>query len=378
MTGTSLDLAGRSVEVILANQTPSGAFIASPTFSQYGYCWLRDGAFIAHALDVVGEHAAAARFHDWVSGVVLARRDCLERAGEAGRHGRPPRPEDYLHCRYSADGAESAVEWPSFQLDGPGIWLWSLGEHLAHGGELTPARAEAAGLVADYLAALWLCPSYDAWEEHPEHVHTSTVGAIATGVRAAGRYLASSASSPRSVGRSGSADLAASAELMVQNLRDTGAEGHLPKWRGNDAVDGSLLWLGYPFRAFRVDDPIFAATLRRIEVELVSDEGAVYRYLQDTYYGGGEWLLLTAALGSVYAERDAPGDRQRALRCLEWIERQADSDGQLPEQVAERALHAEWIEDWVSLWGPSARPLLWAHAAYLVLRRQLEASTSGA
>jgi GH15 family glucan-1,4-alpha-glucosidase len=40
-----------SVAAILRNQHPSGAIVASPDFSQYQYCWLRDGSFIAHALD---------------------------------------------------------------------------------------------------------------------------------------------------------------------------------------------------------------------------------------------------------------------------------------------------------------------------------------
>jgi GH15 family glucan-1,4-alpha-glucosidase len=372
VTDTSLDLGRRSVEIILANQTVSGAFIASPTFSQYGYCWLRDGAFIAHALDVAGEHAAAARFHDWVVEVVLARADCLERAGAAGRRGEVPAAQDYLHCRYSADGAESAVEWPSFQLDGPGIWLWSLGEHLARGGELSPRRAGAASLVAEYLAALWRCPSYDAWEENPEQVHSSTVAAIAAGLRAAGRYVAGDSAASNAARRR----WAESADLMMQHLREAAVDGYLPKWPGSSAVDGSLLWLGYPYRLVRLDDPIFAATLERIEADLVSPGGGVHRYRDDTYYGGGEWILLTAALGSVYAERGAPGDRQRALHCLEWIERQADSEGLLPEQAEEHALHPEWIDDWVRLWGPSARPLIWSHATYLVLRHQLQATHS--
>lgn len=367
MRDTSLDLGPRSVQIILANQTASGAFVASPTFSQYGYCWLRDGAFIAHALDVAGAHAAAARFHDWVADIVLARRERLERAVESGRRGEAPRPEDHLHCRYTADGAESAVDWPTFQLDGPGIWLWSLGEHVAGGGELSPRHAGAAFLLADYLAALWQHPSYDAWEENPEQLHTSTVGAIAAGLRAADRYVGGGSEATGFTSRR----WAETADVMVAHLRDTASLGYLPKWPGSTAVDGSLLWLGHPYRLFELDDPIFAATVERIEADLVSADGGVYRYLDDTYYGGGEWILLTAALGSLYADRAAPGDRQRALRCLEWIERQADAEGLLPEQVSERALHPEWIADWVRLWGPSARPLVWSQAAYLVLLHQL-------
>ena len=63
-TWPTRDLARRSVEVILDGQAPSGAFIASPTFGQYRFSWLRDGAFITEALDLVGQRDAAARFHD--------------------------------------------------------------------------------------------------------------------------------------------------------------------------------------------------------------------------------------------------------------------------------------------------------------------------
>ena len=78
--------------------------------------------------------------------------------------------------------------------------------------------------------------------------------------------------------------------------------------------------------------------MARIERELESADGGVYRYLGDTYYGGGQWLLLTAALGG----RTCGGVRLvtvRAASTLAWIERQAGPDGTLPEQVATNALH---------------------------------------
>jgi GH15 family glucan-1,4-alpha-glucosidase len=115
-----------------------------------------------------------------------------------------------------------------------------------------------------------------------------------------------------------------------------------------------------------------------VERELVSPGGGVYRYLGDTYYGGGEWLLLTATLGRAYLRRGAPGDRERAQAALAWIEAQAASDGTLPEQVATRALHPERIDEWVRAWGPSARPLLWSHATYLSLLTELEQGVRGA
>jgi GH15 family glucan-1,4-alpha-glucosidase len=360
VTEVVVDLEQRSLEIILGNQAASGAFVASPTFSQYGYSWLRDGAFIAWALDLIGEHDAAARFHDWVSDLVLARADALARASVAGRRRAVPTADDYLHCRYSVDGSVVEGDWPTFQLDGPGIWLWALGEHLRYGGDLSPRRARGAAIVAAYLVALWTLPSYDAWEEGAEHVHSSTLGAIATGLRAADGFVAAGGGYGKT------------AAQIVRRLRaDFADQGFLGKWAGNRAVDASLLWIGYPYRLLELDDPLFAATLRRIEDELVSADGGVYRYREDTYYGGGQWVLLTASLGMIYAARKATGDEQRARRCLEWITRQADADGSLPEQVGTNALHPQWVDHWQQLWGTSARPLLWSHALYLALRHQL-------
>jgi GH15 family glucan-1,4-alpha-glucosidase len=353
------DLAVRSLEVILAGQADGGAFVASPTFAQYRYAWLRDGSFIAEGLDLAGRLDASARFHDWVASVILGARAGVERSIAAGLSGRSPSPADYLHCRYEVDGSPGPEDWPTFQLDGPGIWLWSLAHHVRSGGVPTREHLDAALLAARYVAALRDQPSYDAWEESPEHVHTSTLAALLAGLIAAEEVL----------GASPHPGIATARAAIQARLR--AAPGPFTKWRGNDAVDGSLLWLVAPYEVMRPDEPAFAATLRRIEAELVGPEGGLHRYAADTYYGGGEWLLLTAALGRVYLRRGGPGDRGRAERCLRWIEAQADADGRLPEQVGRHALHPDRIDEWRHAWGESACPLLWSHATYLALRAEL-------
>ena len=52
---TSSDLRRRSVEVILAGQSPEGGYVAAPTFPPYAFSWLRDGSFIADAMSRAGE-----------------------------------------------------------------------------------------------------------------------------------------------------------------------------------------------------------------------------------------------------------------------------------------------------------------------------------
>jgi GH15 family glucan-1,4-alpha-glucosidase len=133
-----------------------------------------------------------------------------------------------------------------------------------------------------------------------------------------------------------------------------------------------------PYEMLAPTEPRFAATLSRIESELISADGGVHRYRADTFYGGGAWPLLTAAYGRVLLRRGAPGDLERARAALRWIERQADEEGRLPEQVADHAFAPRHIEEWRERWGESARPLLWSHATYLALSVELAAQESGA
>jgi len=360
----SADLFGTSLAVIRSGQAESGAFVASPTFSQYGHSWLRDGAFIAEALDLVGEVERAKRFHHWVARVILGSSDALERAGASGRRGEVPSADDYLHCRYTTDGSSIDDDWPTFQLDGPGIWLWSLGHHLRHGGYLDAELERAIDIGARYLGDLWPLPCADAWEEFGEHVHTSTLAAIRAGIEAAVGMMPS----------------LADASAIDRLRRDIGTrmsvvEGAYAKWQGAHEVDGSLLWMAAPYESVPPTEARFATTLKRIEEELISDGVGVHRYRSDTYYGGGAWPVLTSAYGRVLLRRDHPGDRERAFDALHWIEAQADARGDLPEQVAEHAFAPDRIDEWKRSWGDSARPLLWSHAAYLALRSELEART---
>lgn len=356
---TRPDLRSRSLEIILANQAPTGAFVAGPTFSQYGYAWLRDGAFIAEALDLVGEPAAAGRFHRWVAGVVLGSRERLERAISRVTGGGRPDPSDVLHCRYTVDGSAGPADWPVFQLDGPGIWLWSLAHHRRAGGTIGAEMRAAAALTARYIAALRDVPAHDAWEESPEVVHTSTQAAILAGLRGAADLGVLEASGA-----------AASDELAATLLPPT--RGPWTKWPGSAAVDASLLWIVAPYGLAGPGHPAAARTIARIEDELVDPDGGVHRYRDDVFYGGGAWILLTAALARVRLRRRARGDARRAAEARDWIERQASDDGELPEQVATHAFHPDAIDTWRKRWGESARPLLWSHASYLALLAELE------
>src|SRR3954471_1956935 len=172
------DLYGYSLETILRNQSASGAYIASPAFPQYAYCWLRDGSFIAYGSDIAGNHASAAAFLRWVDRTIQRHSHKVEAVlkhdpSELGEN-------SYLHTRYTLEGAEAQDLWPNFQLDGYGTWLWCVAEHvkLSNDTALLIEVLPSVELTVLYLAHLWQRPNYDCWEEHLDKVHTATLAAL--------------------------------------------------------------------------------------------------------------------------------------------------------------------------------------------------------
>lgn len=209
-----------------------------------------------------------------------------------------------FEARYTLDGARDETEWPHRQHDGWGLWLWALRQHAArHGGG--ERWREAARATAAHLERVRLEPCVDWWEER-EGLHAATLACIAAGL---GDEL----------------DLAPA----------------------EDRLDASLLVL--PFLGFGAVDVS----------PLLSPGGGVHRNLDDVYYGGGEWLLLTAMLGLAEPER--------AEACLDWVAAHAEPGGRLPEQSQDHLLHPEHFEPWVEKWGPPPTPLLWSHAMFLDL-----------
>ena len=342
----------RSIEIIKANQFPSGAYVASPNFKSYHYCWFRDGSFTAYAMDLYGETESARQYHDWAARAVLARADVVQRAVEEIKAGKPLSPQNNLHTRYTLEGKDGVIdEWPNHQLDGFGTWLWSLEQHAHLSGRPLPADwLQAAGLVGQYLAALWNRPCYDCWEEFPDQVHTYTLGAIYAGVKALASF-----------GKADVQDWLNEIRKAVQTRMVY--KDHLVKYPGTYTVDASLIALAVPYSLYSPGDAIISATVERIESTLVHG-GGVRRYATDTYYGGGEWVLLTAWLGWYYA---TVGKTDKARAALQWIEAQADAEGNLPEQVPISLVDPNYYQPWVDSWGTIATPLLWSHAKYLIL-----------
>jgi GH15 family glucan-1,4-alpha-glucosidase len=366
-----------SIEVIERNQSKAGSFIACPNFETYGYSWLRDGSYVAVAMDQVGHHESAAAYHRWVSDVVTRYREKIPTIQGALVEGRILNDRDFLFTRYSLEGYEDLTDdsWGNFQYDGYGTWLWSLKEYFDRGGDPDLIREiwPAVQTVLTYLSLVWKLPSYDCWEEHPELLHPYSMGCVYGGMTAV-LELSEQLGLPVK-----KADLEnVIAEIKAYILSQGVCEGMLVKHIYPDShqnpycessVDASLLGLIYPCHVVGFHSAIAIKTLEEIKARIVSPSGGVYRYEKDTFYGGGTWILLTAWLGWVEA---LAGDKASAQSRLDWIADKADSQGWLPEQLTDEVLYPDMKAPWVEKWGPVAKPLLWSHAMYLILYKSLE------
>jgi GH15 family glucan-1,4-alpha-glucosidase len=205
------------------------------------------------------------------------------------------------------------------------------------------------------VAEFWQEPCFDWWEERLG-VHTATLGAAHAALRVGERWLPEGP------------ELASRVVEVVRNgcVRGGVLRGSL----ADDQLDASVLACGGPFGLVEAGDPLLEATVRALAEEGVV-HGGVHRYPGDTYYGGGEWLLLSALLGSCFA---AAGRDEDARAQLGWVAAHATPEGDLPEQAAEHLLTPAEYGPWVERWGPSASPLLWSHATFVTLSLELGAT----
>ena len=183
-------------------------------------------------------------------------------------------------------------------------------------------------------------------------IHTSTLAVIHGGLEAINEYLKSKKIEEK---------LKTIKKFLQAQCIDNKT---FVKYIGSKRVDANLIWLSTPFRVFEPDSSLMKNTIRKIEKDLVSRNGC-RRYSGDTYYGG-EWILTTGFLGWYYCDA---GNIKKAKRRLKWIEKQADKNFLLPEQVNIR--HWIYYEIWKKRWGDVPKPLLWSHAMYLILENQL-------
>ncbi|AEV30331.1 glycosyl hydrolase, glucoamylase [Sphaerochaeta pleomorpha str. Grapes] len=357
LVSTNLSLLQQeSLDLLLTYQSPSGAFVAGPQFSQYNYCWMRDSSYIAYSLLLYGQQEATHRFINWAMAVllrneekILALPELLEQNPKLDNH-------RFLGARFTLAGEEDTSDWPNFQPDGYGTLLWLAAKYLEQKQEtkLPQAWEKPVSLAIKYIETVWKLPSSDCWEEFHDKQHLSTLACLAGGLQSIFLYLKPSDKQRAII-------LAQAIRLFIEEQKNP--LGFFPKFIGTSLVDASLIWLSTPYGVFNQDDPSMKKTIRLIEEQLLH-QGGTQRYAEDTYYGGGLWIPLSGFLGWHYLRSGRVGE---ARKLLAWMVAQRTEQGSFPEQVTAFTNDPSMIDVWERRWGTIASPLLWSHAMFLIL-----------
>lgn len=289
---------------------PSGAFVAAPTTSlpewpggsrnwDYRYAWVRDAAFCAQALLLLGHVGEAERFLTWVMERPSSRDGAMPLRVVYGTHGESelaerelPHLEGFRHSRPVRVG--NAAEG-QFQLDIYGELLDSARLlALRHPGAVAPYWPRLCAL-ADEVTRFWTEPDRGIWEVRgpPRHyVHSKLMAWVALdrSIELAQRFQDAEAVRRWEPAREGIR------RWICTEGYDARTQSFV-RSHGEDATDAANLRI--PLVGFLpFDDPRVRSTIARVRRELSSGP-FVYRYRSDDGIEGREGSFLPAAFWMV-------------------------------------------------------------------------------
>lgn len=339
------ELYHRSVFVMRDATSHNGSIIASPDTrslawggDSYAYCWWRDGAYIAKAMDESGLYELSHRF------LKLAQATQHEQGYWAHRHfpdgtlGSSWHPPPFIQVDQTASVVSAA--WHHFKrrrdqdllLD-----LWPMIKDAAN--FLVRFRDPGTGLPA---------PSWDLWEER-FGIHTYSTAAVLHALERAARIAEELGKDP---GRWREAEQEMR-HAAVKHLWDPG-QGQFYRSIGPEdpKADASLL-LALKLGLVPWKDEKARRSVERLERTLWSQPfGGLARYEGDQYYGAeNPWIISTLWLAEA---KLMLGDRNRARELIQWVAEHASPTLLLPEQVDARTGEAT-----------SVTPLVWSHSTFV-------------
>jgi oligosaccharide amylase len=360
----------RSLLVVQTQCDGNGAIIAATDHDvtiratdHYAYLWPRDGAFVANALDLAGDHATSRRFFDLASRILDHRGYFLQKYNPDGT------PGSGWHSSWDPWRQKQLVP---VQEDETALVLWALGEHYRLTNDAEFVRRMYDTLVtraADFLVAFrdettgLPLPSWNLWEDR-RGVHTFTCATVVAGLRAAASLAKHLNDEQRTTiyEQAASAIITAMADHLyspslgrfIRSLEADADDNLTP----DATVDASLFALFY-FGCVPADDPRVVGTMQAVEDKLLNrtEFWGVARYENDGYmrsgegYPGNSWFICTLWLAEWYI---AVGDLDKALRILEWAPTRSLPSGVLAEQF-----------DPLTGQPLSVSPLTWSHSTYI-------------
>lgn len=369
------DLYRRSLLVLRTQIDNHGAIIAAndsdvTQFNRdtYSYMWPRDGALVAHALDLCGYPEIAMRFFTFCADVLTEEGFLLHKYN----------PDKSLASSWHPWIAMGQAQLP-IQEDETALVVWALWKHFQRYRDLESVKPLYGRLVrkaADFMVRYrdplthLPAPSYDLWEER-RGILSFTTASVYAGLRAAAEFA-------RCFGEQEAAERYDTAATEIRSAMDA----YL--WRpelgrfarmitinkdGGLEVDGAIdasLWGLFYFGAYDANDPRITATIKAVHDSLwcKTAVGGIARYGNDYYHQvsqdianvpGNPWFICTLWYADyLIATAQTPDELRRARDILQWVDAHKLPSGVLAEQV-----HPYTNAPM------SVSPLTWSHATYV-------------
>lgn len=342
--------------IIAANDSDSIHF----NRDTYSYMWPRDGALVAHALDLSGYEMS--RFYQF----------CAQILEEDGY---------FLH-KYTPKGSlgsswhpwlEKKKEQLPIQEDETALVIWALWHHYEIFKDIdfirtlyNPLIKKAADFMMDYrdLKTGLPLPSYDLWEER-QGVLTFTVSTVFAGLMAAANFAEAFGEQELAQEyRDGASRIREAMEkYLYMPEKNRFARMIQFKSDGSIEVDADLdasLYALFAFGVYSPDDEKVQNTMNQI-FEKLENNGGICRYENDSYYRQGTesnpWFVTTLWKAQyLIARAKTREELDESLKILDWV-----ADHALPSGVLAEQIDPETHEPL------SVSPLTWSHGTYITV-----------
>jgi GH15 family glucan-1,4-alpha-glucosidase len=333
----------------------------------YAYVWPRDAAYVAAALDWIGDRHSARKFFEFANQILSH--------------------DGYMMHKYRSDGSLGS-SWHGWivgghpelpiQEDETALILWALWEHWQSSRDLDfieliyESFIERAGrFLASYRDPYTGLPkpSYNLWEEK-FGVHTYSASSVYAGLRAAANFAHILGKERRAVEFSRIAD-----EMQVAILKHLYNPEDGSFYRSllidvdngttvyDRTIDSSSVYGIFSFGVLPPHDERLAKAMKLTKERLTvrTPAGGIARYEGDQYYRtvpdvpGNPWFITTLWF-TQYSIASAKSDHDLDLvrADLDWVERNALRSGILSEQLN------PYTREQVG-----AAPLTWSHAEFI-------------